>query len=99
MQTAYFCCLVWAALVCTITAINSGIGYFYAAKLVFDELRPEGISGPLADQAAEVAQSHPEIMVARRLYAIETWLINGVAAASSALAPLLWWLVLNTPMS
>ena len=43
----------------------------YCAYLVFIVLRPDGHSGPLGAQA--IAIPH-ELMVTRRLYAIECWI-------------------------
>lgn len=50
----------------------------YAGYIVFTVLRPEGISGPLFEKALEIPF---EMMVTRRLYALEFW----VATAGLAL--------------
>lgn len=42
----------------------------YCAYLVFIVLRPEGHSGPLGAQALNIPH---DLMVTRRLYAIECW--------------------------
>ena len=42
----------------------------YCAYMVFFVLRPEGISGPLGARALSIPH---ELMVTRRLYAIECW--------------------------
>lgn len=42
----------------------------YCAYMIFFVLRPEGISGPLGSSALEIPH---ELMVTRRLYAIESW--------------------------
>ena len=43
----------------------------YAGYMVFFVLRPKGLSGPLASKALEIPH---ELMVTRRLYAIEFWI-------------------------
>ena len=43
----------------------------YCAYMIFVTLRPDGVSGPLGEQALSI--SH-ELMVTRRLYAIECWI-------------------------
>lgn len=43
----------------------------YCAYLVFIVLRPEGLSGPLGSQALSIPH---DLMVTRRLYAIECWI-------------------------
>ena len=42
----------------------------YCAYLVFVVLKPDGISGPLGSQARNIPH---DLMVTRRLYAIECW--------------------------
>ena len=46
----------------------------YTGYIVFAVLRPEGISGPLFAAAADLPQ---DLMVRRRLYAIENWVAMG----------------------
>lgn len=43
----------------------------YCAYLVFVVLRPDGVTGPLGSQALSIPH---ELMVTRRLYAIECWI-------------------------
>lgn len=42
----------------------------YSAYIIFSVLQPEGHSGPLMGQATEIPH---ELMVKRRLYALECW--------------------------
>jgi hypothetical protein len=50
---------------------NFALQMFYAGYMVFVVIRPEGVSGPLW----AAAKSMPfEMMVTRRLYAIEFWI-------------------------
>lgn len=49
----------------------------YGTAMVFFVVRPEGVSGPLYGQATALPF---ELMVTRRLYALETWVaIAGLA--------------------
>ena len=50
-------------------------GFLYAGFQVFYVLQPEGQIGPMFSAASEAPF---ELMVLRRLYAIEGWLIGGV---------------------
>lgn len=43
----------------------------YAAYMVFVVMRPEGVTGPLMEAALTIPH---ELMVTRRLYAIEFWI-------------------------
>ena len=70
--------------------INTGINFFYGTHQVFTTFAPEGESGPLGDQADEYAEEHPTKSIVRRLYAIEVWLSNGVAAVGAAVTPFMW---------
>ena len=54
----------------------------YSGYIVFAVLRPEGISGPLFAAAADLPQ---DLMVRRRLYAIENWIAMGGLAIYLAL--------------
>lgn len=47
----------------------------YCAFMVFFVLRPEGVSGPLFTKALELP---PNLVIMRRLYAIEHWLAFGI---------------------
>lgn len=62
----------------------------YASFQLFYTLRPEGVSGPLWGAAKHIPH---ELLVARRLYAIEVWICIGSLAIYLALTeilPRLW---------
>lgn len=54
----------------------------YAGYIVFAVLRPEGVSGPLFEKALEIPF---ELMVTRRLYALEFWIATAGLALYLAL--------------
>lgn len=56
---------------------NLGSQSVYAAFQVFVVLQPEGTLGPMFLRATAI---DPELMFARRLYAIEAWLAFGALA-------------------
>lgn len=90
MEIAYFVCCLWASLTVTALTANSVVNFLYASNMVFNVLKPEGHEGPLYDKAVDLIESHPELMLARRLYAIEAWLTSVPAGLGIALVPLLW---------
>lgn len=49
----------------------------YSAYVIFVVLQPEGHSGPLMSKATEIPF---ELMVTRRLYALECWVATGALA-------------------
>ncbi len=51
--------------------VNFVIEIAYAGYVVFSVLKPAGHSGPLFEKALEIPH---ELMVTRRLYAIEFWI-------------------------
>jgi hypothetical protein len=51
--------------------VNFVIEIAYAGYMVFTVLKPPGHSGPLFERALEIPH---ELMVMRRLYAIECWI-------------------------
>lgn len=53
------------------------IEVIYSAYVIFVILQPEGHSGPLMSKAAEIPF---ELMVTRRLYALECWIATGALA-------------------
>lgn len=62
----------------------------YAAYMVFFVVKPEGVSGALMGQAASLPF---EMMVTRRLYAIEFWIATvgfAVYFALTEILPRLW---------
>jgi hypothetical protein len=83
--------MLWAAIVATVLTVNSGINFIYASDMVFDELKPEGHSGPLGDAASELVEDDPNLMITRRLYAIEAWLTSWPAGVGAAVTPFLWY--------
>ncbi|MCO4762720.1 MAG: hypothetical protein KC502_14500 [Myxococcales bacterium] len=57
--------------------VNFITGLGYAAWMVFFVVRPEGISGPLSAAAKSIPF---EMMMTRRLYAMEFWVaVSGLA--------------------
>lgn len=57
--------------------VNFAVNVFYAGYQVFFVLVPEGHIGPLGAAASQVS---PELMAARRMYAIEAWIsITGLS--------------------
>lgn len=62
--------LVWRALHYTIIGVLAVEGLYCLGQLVW-VLQPEGVVGPLFGAAATI---DPDLLVARRLYAIEGWL-------------------------
>ena len=61
---------------------NFAVQMFYAGYMVFVVVRPEGVSGPLW----AAAKTMPfEMMVTRRLYAIEFWIATGALCIYLAL--------------
>jgi hypothetical protein len=57
--------------------VNFAVNVLYAAYQVFFVLVPEGHLGPLGAAASEVS---PDLMMTRRMYAIEAWIsIAGLA--------------------
>lgn len=54
----------------------------YSGYVIFVVLRPEGIDGPLFSAALDLPQ---DLMVRRRLYAIENWIATGGLAVYLAL--------------
>ena len=57
--------------------VNFIIEIVYASYMIFSVLQPDSGGGPLAARALEIPH---ELMVTRRLYAIECWLaIGGLA--------------------
>ena len=62
--------------------LNFLIEIAYAGYLVFAVLKPPGIDGPLFDKALEIPH---ELMVTRRLYAIEFWIATAGLAIYLAL--------------
>jgi hypothetical protein len=62
--------------------INFLIEIAYAGYLVFAVLKPPGVDGPLFDKALEIPH---ELMVTRRLYAIEFWIATAGLAIYLAL--------------
>jgi len=61
-------------LIHAVIIINLLIQIFYGAWMVFVEVRPEGVSGPLFGAANSIPV---EMMMVRRAYAIETWIAIG----------------------
>ena len=60
-----------------VIVVNFAIEILYAQYQLFVVFRPEGVSGPLFGAAQSI--SH-ELMVTRRLYAIEGWIaVTGLA--------------------
>jgi hypothetical protein len=55
--------------------INLAVEVAYCAYMVFFVLRPEGVSGPLFAKALELP---PNLVIMRRLYAIEHWMTFGI---------------------
>lgn len=53
-----------------VIVVNFALQILYGASMVFFVVRPEGVSGPLGAQATSLPF---ELMVTRRLYALETW--------------------------
>ncbi|RME86475.1 MAG: hypothetical protein D6785_03320, partial [Planctomycetota bacterium] len=57
--------------------LNFLVQILYSASMVFFVVRPEGVRGPLLGSAKNMAF---EMMVTRRLYAIEFWIaFSGLA--------------------
>ncbi len=57
--------------------VNFSCEIFYSMFMIFSVLRPEGVSGPLWGAATSIPH---DLLVARRLYAIEGWIaIAGLA--------------------
>ena len=76
MKTKLFKILHWAIIA------NFVVQMFYAGYMVFVVVRPEGVSGPLW----AAAKTMPfEMMVTRRLYAIEFWIATGALCIYLAL--------------
>jgi len=70
--------------------INFLMQIFYGSYMVFFVVRPEGVSGPLWQQAHKIPH---EMMVTRRLYASETWVaIAGLCIylAITEIGPRMW---------
>lgn len=61
---------VWLRAIHWFIVINFALQIFYGSYMTFFVVRPEGVSGPLWGAASGL--SH-EMMMARRLYASETW--------------------------
>ena len=57
----------------------------YCGHLIFSVLQPEGHSGPLMGQATQIPF---ELMVTRRLYAIECWIATAGLAVYLAITEL-----------
>lgn len=92
MELGFFFCMLWASTVITAMTINTSINFFYGTNQVFHVFAPDtGDVGPLGDRADEYAQTNFEESVVRRLYAIEVWLSNGVAALGAAATPFMWY--------
>jgi hypothetical protein len=62
--------------------VNAALNICYAAYQVFVVLAPEGKVGPLSGNAADIPH---ELLVARRLYAIEAWITLGALVIYLAL--------------
>jgi hypothetical protein len=62
--------------------LNFAFEMVYAGYMVFAVIRPEGVSGPLMSAARDVPF---EMMVTRRLYAIEFWIATAGLAIYLAL--------------
>ncbi len=62
--------------------LNFVVQMFYAGYMVFVVVRPEGVSGPLWAAAKSIPF---EMMVTRRLYAIEFWIATGALCIYLAL--------------
>lgn len=92
MEYVPFACWLWASIVIAGLTVNSGINFLYASKMIFEVMRPKDHDGPLHEKAVQFAEQHPEIMMARRAYAIEAWLTSWVAAVGAAFSPWLWYL-------
>lgn len=92
MEYIPFVCSAWASLVVLVVTINSTINFLYASKMVFHVMKPPGHSGPLYENAIKFAKTEPEIMINRRIYAVEAWLTSWVAAAGAAMSPWLWYM-------
>ena len=68
--------LVWRVVHWAII-IHLLIEVIYSAYVIFVILQPEGHSGPLMSKATEIPF---ELMVTRRLYALECWIATGALA-------------------
>lgn len=92
MEYVLFACYCWAAFVLTSLSLNNLINFLYASKMIFEVMRPADHDGPLDKKALQFAKKHPEVMIARRIYAIEACITSGIAGVCGAVAPALWYM-------
>ncbi len=71
MLTATASLPLWLRALHVVILVNFALQIGYGSYMTFVEVRPEGVTGPLFGAAASIPH---EMMVARRLYASETWI-------------------------
>jgi hypothetical protein len=87
--------MLWASGTWTVITINSIIDFVYASNMVFYKIKPdEHDNGPLYGGALKFSKEHPDLMIIRRLYAIEAWLVSVPAGVGITLTPFLWYLTI-----
>lgn len=66
---------LWLRLIHWVIIINFALEIFYGFRMIFWVVVPEGPSGPILGPLGSAASDIPhELMVTRRLYALETWI-------------------------